>query len=185
MPACAQQRAREQVIPASAFDAAFRGAFDDRFAELFRYLDRLSGDPALASDIAQETFVRLYERGEMPQDVRGWLVSVANNLFRDERRRAGRRRLLLARRAPEHTLGDAPLQPDDALMQQERQATVRRALNELPERDRQLLLLRYGGYSYRELAVALDLTESSVGTLLVRAKAQFRELLLGRPHASE
>lgn len=170
---------------ATAFDVAFRRAFDDRFAELFRYFDRLTGDPALASDIAQETFVRLYERGEMPQEIRGWLVSVGSNLLRDERRRAGRRRLLLARRAPQHTLGDAPLQPDEALLQRERQAKVRSALNGLPERDRQLLLLRYGGYSYRELAAALELTESSVGTLLMRAKVQFSRLLQAVPDASE
>jgi RNA polymerase sigma-70 factor (ECF subfamily) len=52
---------------------------------------------------------------------------------------------------------------------------VRAALNRLSERDRQLLLLRADGYRYHEIAVALDLNEASVGTLLARAKRAFRE----------
>jgi DNA-directed RNA polymerase specialized sigma24 family protein len=51
---------------------------------------------------------------------------------------------------------------------------VRRALELLPPRDRALLLLREEGYSYRELSVALDLAEGSVGSLLSRAKSAFR-----------
>jgi RNA polymerase sigma factor (sigma-70 family) len=149
--------------------------------ELFRYLNRLCGDHAMASDIAQETFVRLYERGEMPRNVRAWLATVANNQFRDDRRRAGRRRVLLASRTPEHTLGDAPIAPDAALMQDECRDTVRAALECLPDRDRQLLLLRHEGYSYSELANALGIVASSVGSRLARASKAFSRALEGRP----
>jgi RNA polymerase sigma-70 factor (ECF subfamily) len=45
----------------------------------------------------------------------------------------------------------------------------------MPERERSLLLLRAEGYSYRDMAAALDLNEASVGTLLARAKKMFRE----------
>ncbi|MBK8233563.1 MAG: hypothetical protein IPK72_24040 [Candidatus Eisenbacteria bacterium] len=51
---------------------------------------------------------------------------------------------------------------------------MRRAIETLSEREQSLLLLRTEGYSYRELALALDLEESSVGTLLARAKRAFR-----------
>jgi DNA-directed RNA polymerase specialized sigma24 family protein len=40
-----------------------------------------------------------------------------------------------------------------------------------------MLLMRYEGFSYREIATALDLHEASVGTLLARAKEQFRDAL--------
>jgi DNA-directed RNA polymerase specialized sigma24 family protein len=40
-------------------------------------------------------------------------------------------------------------------------------------RDQQLLLLRHEGYSYREIGTALDIAETSVGTLLMRASAAF------------
>lgn len=164
----------------SSFEAEFRSAFATRFGELFRYLNRLSGDPALASDIAQETFIRLFQRGQMPDDVRGWLGAVSHNLFRDERRTSSRRRLLLQRRAPESTVSDPPPAPDDRLLRDERRAGVRAALASMPSRDRELLLLRHEGYSYRELAAALGIMESSVGTLLARAKAMFRRALDGR-----
>ncbi|MFI5249546.1 MAG: RNA polymerase sigma factor, partial [Gemmatimonadales bacterium] len=68
---------------------AVAALFHARYQSLFRYLDRLTGDPDLAKDLAQETFVRLYRRGTMPEDPRAWLTTVATNLFRDDRRIRG------------------------------------------------------------------------------------------------
>ena len=168
----------------SSFDAEFRRVFESRFPSLFRYLDRLTGDAALAADVAQETFIRLYRRGAMPENVPGWLASVANNLVRDEHRRSARRLRLLAREALDSSGGDALALPDTQLVIEERRRAVRAALDHMRERERQLLLLRHEGYSYRELAAALGLTESSVGTLLSRAKAAFRSAFEERHGAS-
>ena len=168
----------------SSFDAEFCRVFESRFPSLSRYLDRLTGDAALAADVAQETFIRLYRRGAMPDDVPGWLVSVANNLVRDEHRRSTRRLRLLAREAAEPPGDDALALPDAELVVDERRRAVRAALDTMRERERQLLLLRHEGYSYRELATALGLTESSVGTLLARAKAAFRSAFEERHDAS-
>ncbi len=165
----------------ATFDAQFRQAFDDRFHSLFRYLDRLSGDAALSADIAQEAFVRLYHRGAMPEDPGAWLVSVVNNLFRDERRRSSRRVRLLARKSPESTLGDPTPAPDAHLFSEAERNAVRNALDGLSERERQLLLLREEGYSYREMSIALGIVESSVGTSLMRARAAFRVAVERRP----
>src|SRR5450432_4925873 len=161
-------------MSAQAFEAHFRAVFAERYAELFRVIDRYLGDASLASDIVQETFVRLYRRGTMPDDLRAWLVSVALNQARDEQRRSARRIRLLRRRTPEEHMGDAPPSPEEDVLAAERRLLVRRALATLPPRDRALLLLREEGYSYRELAVALEIVESSVGTLLARAKVAFR-----------
>jgi len=157
-----------------AFEGEFRAAFAARFPEVFRVVDRYLGDASLAADITQETFVRLYRRGAMPDDLRAWLVSVALNQARDEQRRSSRRLRLLRRRAPEEHMGDAPPSPEEDVLAAERRLLVRRALATLPPRERALLLLREEGYSYRELAVALEMLESSVGTLLARAKVAFR-----------
>jgi RNA polymerase sigma factor (sigma-70 family) len=161
-------------MSAHAFEADFRAAFAERHAELFRVIDRYLGDASLASDIVQETFMRLYRRGTMPDDLRGWLVSVALNQARDEHRTRARRLRLLRRRAPEEHMGDAAPSPEDDVLSAERRTLVRRALDRLPPRDRALLLLREEGYSYRELAVTLEIVESSIGTLLARAKVAFR-----------
>lgn len=158
-----------------AFEAQFREAFASRYAMLFRVVDRFLGDASLAADIAQETFVRLYNRGAMPDDIRAWLVSVALNQARDERRTRSRRMRLLRRRAPREHMGDAAPSPDEDVLSAERRMLVRRALDLLPSRDRALLLLREEGYSYRELGLSLDIVETSVGTLLARAKVAFRK----------
>jgi DNA-directed RNA polymerase specialized sigma24 family protein len=52
---------------------------------------------------------------------------------------------------------------------------VRSVLDRMTERERHLLLLRAEGYSYRDIAAALQLNEASVGVLLARAKRAFRD----------
>ena len=60
-------------------------------------------------------------------------------------------------------------------MSGESRRDVRAALETLPERDRQILLLHGEGYRYREIALALRMNEASVGTLLARARRAFRD----------
>ncbi len=81
--------------PAVRFGSEFEQLFHQRFAALYRYLNRMSGDGALAEDIAQEAFLRLFDRGEMPDEPVAWLITVATNLWRDDRRKSGRRLRLL------------------------------------------------------------------------------------------
>jgi RNA polymerase sigma factor (sigma-70 family) len=157
-----------------AFEDAFRACYAARFAPLFTYIDRLTGDPELAADVAQEAFVRLHRRGEMPDQPAGWLVAVANNLVRDERRRVTRQLRLLTEEPSRAPSGTPTADPSLDLERAERIGAVRAALDTLSLRDRQALLLRHGGYSYREIAAAIGLAESSVGTTLVRAGHAFR-----------
>jgi RNA polymerase sigma-70 factor (ECF subfamily) len=154
-----------------------------RFQSLFRYLDRLTGDEDLAQDLAQDTFVRLYRRGTMPDDPPAWLGTVATNLFRDQRRQSRRRAELVAEHAPDAAPSDPPA-ADATVLVREARTQARAALDALPSRDRTLLLLRHEGYSYRELAIAIGVAEGSVGTLLVRATRMFREAVCAEPMAS-
>lgn len=173
------QRAREATaLPASVtFEAAFRREFEQRYEPLARYLARLTSDSATAADLAQEAFVRLFSRGSMPDDTGAWLVSVAHNLLRNERQQIARRLRLLEQNAAELAPVEASASAHEAMESDERRAHVRRALNTLAERDRQMLLLRYEGFSYRDIAHALAIHEASIGTLLARAKTAFREAL--------
>jgi len=165
------------------FEAAFRREFDERYATLARYLARLVGEPESAADLAQEAFVRLFQRGSMPDDPAAWLVSVAHNLLRNERQQIARRLRLLELRAEEIAPNEPARAADTTLETRELRANVRRALDALPERERQMLLLRYEGFSYREIAHALAINEASVGTLLARAKTAFRDALGGATRA--
>ncbi|UCF21171.1 MAG: sigma-70 family RNA polymerase sigma factor [Gemmatimonadota bacterium] len=160
-----------------SFDDEFREEFDRHFASLFRYLDRLSGDPDLAADVAQEAFIRLYRRGALPARTGSWLVVVARNLYRNARSKSRRRRRLLAGEQVRRAMGDSNPSPVFSLEAAGARKTVRKALDALPEREREILLLRYEGFSYREIAETLELKETSVGTLLLRAKQAFRRAL--------
>ncbi len=162
-----------------SFEREFRDVFEARFDSLYRYLDRLSGDPALAADLAQEAFVRLFRRGSMPRDESAWLATVATNLLRNEHRTRVGRRQALERWRPTAAHGRPPETPGEGLERAEERAATRRALEALEPTQRELLLLRYEGYSYRELAAATGVAESSVGTLLARARQAFKKALGG------
>jgi RNA polymerase sigma-70 factor (ECF subfamily) len=159
--------------------------FRQRFASLWRYLDRLTGDPDLAADLAQGAFVRLYQRGVMPDDPASWLVSVAMNAFRDTHRRGVRRAALASAYRDDVVMQAVPVDASEAVIADESRAHVRRVLDALPERDRMLLLLRHEGYSYRELAGLVGVSETSVGTLLLRATRAFRTTFASLTNASD
>jgi RNA polymerase sigma-70 factor (ECF subfamily) len=150
--------------------------FNAEFARLYRYLDRLSGEPDLAADLAQDALVRLYQRGEFPEAPAAWLITVAMNLYRNERTTRRRRsRLMTASRGAFVHSDPAPLAEHHAEAGETR-TRVRAAIDQLPERERRLLLLSAEGYSYRDIAAALELNEASVGTLLARARDAFRTI---------
>ncbi len=170
-----QTTARESALKrmTRTFPDLLQEVHDAHYASLFRYFDRLSGDPDLAADLVQEAFVRLYRRGSMPDMPDRWLVTVALNLFRNERSTARRRKVLMLEREGELAPAHQP-SPADRVDAVEQRSRIRAALDRLPERERELLLLRAEGYSYRDLAEILNLNEASVGTLLGRAKRAFQ-----------
>ena len=70
---------------------------------------------------------------------------------------------------------DKPI-ADRKLEREERVAVVRAALEQLAERDQQLLLMREEGFSYQEIAEAVGVAPGSVGTLIARAVRRFTEV---------
>ena len=156
------------------FDTVFAQLFDANYERLYRYLNRLSDDAELAADLAQDAFVRLYRRGSLPENPPAWLITVALNLFRNSRSSMKRRTRLLTDARGRALHSDEPPSDEAELLSNEVRARVRRALNRMPERDRELLLLRAEGFSYRDIAQALALNETSMGTLIARAKLTFR-----------
>lgn len=173
---CTADRRSGLVSPErDEFRQRFHQLFDAHFHRILRYLDRMTGDPDLAADLAQETFVRLYRRGAVPEAPEAWLISVATNLFRNASTTKARRVKLLAGRSWWRWHADPPASPERTLEAERARRRIRAALDQLPERERSLLLLHAEGYSYRDLGHALELNEASVGTLLSRAREQFRK----------
>jgi RNA polymerase sigma factor, sigma-70 family len=160
---------------AVTFHEQFVGLFEAHYRRLFRYLNRLTGDGELAADLVQEAFIRLYNRGASPDAPGPWLISVAMNLLRNESSTRARRSHLLTVARGEGVHSELAPLPDEQMVRMETSLRVSKTIAEMSERERQMLLLSAEGYSYREIALSLDLHEASVGVLLARARQAFRE----------
>ena len=162
----------------------FEALFQEVYPPLHRYCVRLAGDGDLADDLVQEAFFRLLDRkvqGE-PEALRVWLFRVATHLLRDRFRAKETRSRLLAANP---VLPWEPTRPDKAAERSEEIAVVRAALEKLDPRDREMLLLREEGFSYRELAEVVEVVPGSIGTLLARARRRFTEALAGKAGGGE
>lgn len=143
------------------------------YGDLVRFLYRKVWDADQAHDLAQETFMRALD--QHPDNPRAWLFTVAVNLARDEVRTVLRRRKHLALIKSE-SAGSAET-PDAAaeLERKEDAALVRRALEQLSEQDREVLLLWDAGLSYQEIAAQTGLAVGAIGTTLARARRRLVE----------
>ena len=140
--------------------------FQQYHASVLRMLLRRTGDPDRAEDLAAEVFARAL--AAPPHNPRPWLFAVALNLVREDARRAlrqGRRLELMKAETPQHTET-----PADEYDRGERAAEVRRALDRLSERDREILLLQAEGLDYNEIAATTGLARGAIGTTLARAR---------------
>lgn len=146
--------------------------FQQLYPALYRYLHRLTGDPDVAEDVAQESFVRLLRQPLPEEEARPWLFTVATNLVRD-RARKRQRHLRLAEAVPAPTPRE---RPDVSVERADEIHRVRAALEEIPERDRTLLLMREEGFKYDEIARIVGVAPGSVGTLLARALRRFADV---------
>jgi RNA polymerase sigma-70 factor (ECF subfamily) len=163
---------------ARAGEATFEDVFRRHYATVYGVLLRITGSPEESEDLAQEVFLRLHERqGLLDTDgnLGGWLYRVASNTGFNALRSRQRfhNRLLRWVRLEWALQQSSPSAADEAERLTDAEL-VRQALSSLPERDRTVLILRYSGVSYAEIAVAVGIKPSSVGTILVRAEHALR-----------
>lgn len=157
---------------AKAFDALF-----SRHAAPVRgFLGKLTGSAALADDLTQVTFLSVVRaRGRFLRGARfkPWLYAIATNAARDHRRRNAK-----------ETVTDDGAVPDEAVDAVERdfglEKQVRDALARLPDAQREAIVLhRFEGMGFSEIAAVVGLTESAVKVRAHRGYERLRELLKG------
>jgi RNA polymerase sigma-70 factor, ECF subfamily len=158
--------------------AEFETLFQEHWAQVYRLLRRIVGDPSEAEDLALETFLRLYSQRPKQEDgfnLGGWLYRVATNLGLHSIRSWKRREnyeLTAGKFALENSREESPA---EILAQDEERQQVRRVLSGMNQKQSQLLILRHSGLSYQEIASTLGLAPTSIGPLLVRAEREFEK----------
>jgi RNA polymerase sigma-70 factor (ECF subfamily) len=148
-----------------------RTQFEELAPGLRRYLLRLTGNPALADDLAQESFLRLFEERRKRRTVKNprcWLFQVGHNLAVDHLRRCGQEEWCYQEEQLLREERHAP-SAESQMLQAERRRQVRNALSLLSANERQVLELRAEGLRYREIAEMMGLQISTVATFLSRA----------------
>jgi RNA polymerase sigma-70 factor (ECF subfamily) len=174
----------ERFHPATRLDErTFEAIFHEHYSKVYAILFRLTGDRYEADDLAAETFWRLWRRPPiLDENLSGWLYRVATRLGYNTLRASQRRKRYEAAAAtldsaqvggqPARSEGD----PSRAAEQRIERERVRAILRQLPLRDVQILILRYSGLPYKEIAGVVDVAAGSIGTLLSRAETRFEDL---------
>ncbi|WP_419886535.1 sigma-70 family RNA polymerase sigma factor [Paenibacillus sp. B-A-8] len=154
----------------------FKAIFYEHYPVVRRKLAALVRDESAADDLAQEVFLRLYRNPpDDPAALGAWLHRVLTRIGYDYLDKKARERRLLNKQEQLYDASESPPSGEEIILSKLDQEDVHVWLNELPERDRQALLLRYSGYSYVEIAGELGVRPPVVGTLLHRATEKLRQ----------
>jgi len=166
----------EQTAAAAAKETiGFEEAFTLHHRTVFRAARSVVQDGGLAEDVTQEVFIRLYKHIDtLPnlEMLRPWLIRVALNVAKNTLRgniRANTR----DENYVKETVGNSIVSVESEFEQKSEVSEINRALNKVKEPLRSCLILKQQGLSYREIAESLSLNESSIGTYVARARAEF------------
>ena len=157
-----------------AREADWDALYADQLPRVYNYFRYRVGDGAVAEDLTSLTFEKAWvARNRYRRDLAGfstWLMTIARNVAIDHYRR---RRPHAPLEAAEHVASvDDPQQEAE---QSEAFERLSQLMGQLPERDRELVSLKYGaGLTNRAIAKQVKLTETNVGTLLHRAVQKLR-----------
>ena len=172
-------------------DSSFELLLEKYRTPLIHFLGRMVKDPAMAEDLAQEVFLRVYRarKGYTPSaKFTTWLFRIATNLalnaVRDERHR--QRDVSIEQPgnacAGQSEIDEQPLEVADrrpgiveALLERDRAAFIKRAILRLPEKQRAAVLMhKYHEMDYDQIAEALECSGSALKSLLFRAYEALR-----------
>ncbi|MCC6739731.1 MAG: sigma-70 family RNA polymerase sigma factor [Planctomycetia bacterium] len=167
--------------------AAFGELYELHKGPLFSFLYRLSWDKVVAEDCLQEVFIAVWKAApnwEPTAQVNTWLFRIARNIWINEGRKSKRRPALFSFLGPtdeEQPQPDFPgdeAGPEDSALSQEARSAVRKAIDQLPEHERMVVLLsEFDGMKYAEIAEVLEIPVGTVKSRMSSASERLRGLL--------
>lgn len=159
--------------------APFKRFFTDHFNAVVRFATVYTGDADEARDIAQETFIRIYERWDdlpTPEETRSFMYATARNLSISRLRHQNVEEQYSQQLLEEHADREDP-QLAEEMTYQETLRLLRAAVDSLPRQSRQIILLSLDGKSNPEIAHLMDISVNTVKTLKRNAYTRLRTSL--------
>jgi len=154
----------------------FKNLFDLYFDDIRRYLYYRCGDKVVSTDLAQDTFMRIWEKqlDVRPGKDTGLLYKIAGDLFVSHNRRE-----ILRQKAPEQIRFEGiESSPEEEMQFRELQGKYEKALMKLPEEQRiTFLMSRNEEYTYQEIATRLSVSIKTVEKRVSGALARLRKEL--------
>ena len=170
---------RTNADPVSGAQSHFEAIFLQYYGRVLRLLIRLVGSRAQAEDLANEVFWKLSRQSEhwmRTNNIGGWLYRTATYAGIDALRATTHRKqyeFAAIRHTRNHEADETG--PLENMLREEDRQSVQLVLRKMKRTQAQLLLMRADGLSYKELAEALGVAVTGVGTLLNRAEAEFQK----------
>lgn len=170
-------------------DSGFTYLIEKYRRQMIHYMFRMTANQAVAEELAQEVFLRVYRSRESYRaeaKFTTWLYRIATNLgvnyARDHKHEKAAQNVYLdqpdAETGSTPDVADSRLTVEQTMMRNERLSGIRAQVMELPERQRQAVLMhKYQEMDYREIGAVLKLSESATKSLLFRAYQTLRERL--------
>ena len=162
----------------------FREIALQHLSSLYGYAMTLTGNQSDAEDLVQETYlraIRAYEQLRPDSNVKGWMFTILRNLRLNQIRRthSGPRIVEMDERVADSSLvGESPEDPLESYLAKLKQNDVRNAIESLPPRYREVILLReFEDFSYQQIAEVLDCPTGTVMSRLGRAREKLKEVL--------
>lgn len=169
---------------ASSFEALLKKYFPLVQNFIYRY----TANRSLAEDLTQEAFLRVYKSAPTyrPKALfKTWIYTIARNISINEMKRKREVSLLdepvtFEGEKIQRQIEDKKTEmQDESLMRHETAEAVKKAVMELPERQRVAIILRrYEDFSYGDIAKTMRISEKAVKSLLNRARENLRDKLL-------
>jgi RNA polymerase sigma-70 factor (ECF subfamily) len=167
-----------QIRGEAGFGSAFEAIFMTHYRRVYSLLIRLVGERTQAEDLANDVFCRLHDQPATApawKNAAAWLYRTATNAGIDALRASARRRRYEAEAGHLQSAAPRTADPLDSVLRAEQCRQVRAVLKGMKPAQAQILLMRAAGCSYKDLAEALEIAASGVGTVLNRAEAEFRK----------
>ncbi|ADL50211.1 sigma-70 family RNA polymerase sigma factor [Clostridium cellulovorans] len=152
---------------------SLKNIYEEFYNPIYKKISYLTGDMHVAEDLTQEVFMKLYNSPPDHDNIAAWLNKVSTNIsynyIRDKKNHENKNEIIY-----EKEVSNIISIEEIAINNCEINLT-RKVLNMLSPRDRMCLLLKFSGYKYSEIAETIKIDKNSVGTVISRAQAKFKE----------